>query len=155
MPNEEMGQELIKPEGYPTPGRRVGLVSRCWPCRSVAEVSVSPSISISYASACSSQLLYCPLVATWLWLTFTPALHLIKWTHPVHGDRLSGSGQTQTHCWTHSSCVFWASKMPLTVITGPDKALHNNGAVAEPLLLSSKKERHKCNTVKKNMSSLQ
>lgn len=76
--------------------------------------ATSPSISISRAPVYSSQLLYCPLMAIWLWVTFTPTLHLIKQTHHRH-VQITVTGcqclcrrrETQTELHMHIHLFFW------------------------------------------------
>lgn len=113
----EIQSESIKPKGYPTPGCTYGPAvlpltllgdSRGQPC-----IHPSPSVSLRPAPAYLSQLLYCPLMATWLWVTFPATLHLINQTHLRHIE-ITVTGcqcqyrRTQTSEWTptYSFCLW-------------------------------------------------
>lgn len=141
--NEKWNQR--KPKGYPPPGHTCSFSvlpltlpgnGRGQPC-----LHPSPSVSISLALVCFSKLLYCPLVATWLWVTFTPTLHLIKQTLYRHIQiTVTGSQFLCRHRQTaeYTPACFLASKIPLRAITGPDKM--GPKVVAEPLFLSTNRK---------------
>lgn len=103
----------IKHKGYPNPGYTHGpavllltLQGISWdqPC-----LHPSPSVPIHLTPVYLSQLLYCPLLATWLWATFTPSQIPVTGTDT---DRRSNS----------KLLILLASdnKILLTTVSGPD-----------------------------------